>query len=186
MNPVDTSYLVARFVVGDAAPEELVEWAIACMQDGLESRTLPIVAGYTKVELSNDTGDFRNDVTRLFKEFEISLPSMNAAREWFARYLCEGIIGDSLCPDSAHFELYELWRESNYQPELEYQPRLEPFMYLSDSLGLVEMGEVPVVNGLTSENYHDFLKKECRIYLEAEKPMLGEQAVPPKSDRAGG
>ena len=60
MNPVDTSYLVARFVVGDAAPEELVEWAIACMQDGLESRTLPIVAGYTKVELSNDTGDFRN------------------------------------------------------------------------------------------------------------------------------
>ena len=150
MNPVDTSYLVARFVVGDAAPEELVEWAIACMQDGLESRTLPIVAGYTKVELSNDTGDFRNDVTRLFKEFEISLPSMNAARECFARYLCEGIIGDSLCPDSARFELYELWRESNYQPELEYQPRLEPFMYLSDSLGLVETGEVPIVNGSVS------------------------------------
>ena len=186
MNPEDTAYLVARFVVGDAAPEEIVEWAISCMQDGIESTTLPIVAGYTRKELSNDTGDFRDDVTRLFSELEVSLPSVNDARESFACYLCEGIIDDSLCPDRAHFELYELWRESNCQPELKYQPRLEAFMYLSDSLGLVEMGEMPVVNGLTNENYHDFLKKECRVYLEFVKTRKGEQGVSAKTDRAGG
>ena len=168
MNLENASHLVARFVIGEVDPKEIVDWAISCLQRGIDSPTLPVVAGYTEVECSRDTLDFRDDVAKLFGELGFVLPSVNDAREIFAGYLCEGILDNSLSGDKAHFELYELWRESNCQPELTYNSRLEPFMYLSDSLGLVEMGEEPVVSGLTIENYPDYLKKECARYLEGE------------------
>ena len=114
-------------------------------------------------------------MTKVFNELDLVLPSVNEARDIFASYLDEGIIAGSRSADKAHFELYELWRESNYQPELTYNVRLEPFIYLSDSLGLVETGEKPCVNGLTAKNYLDYLKQECAIYLEGVKSKQGEQ-----------
>ena len=179
MKPENASQLVARFVIGQVSPEEVVEWALTCLQQGVDSPTLPVVAGYTNAELARDVHGFRDDVSKVFRELDFVIPSVEESREVFTRYLCNGIISGTLDGDKAHFELYELWRESNYQPELAYNSRLEPFMYLSDSLGLVEMGEEPVVNGLTSENYLDYLKLECVKYLEGEKPTLGEQGIVP-------
>ena len=75
MNPKDTSKLVARFVIGQVAPKEIVEWAIGCMQRGVDSPTLSIVAGYTEAELLRDIQSFREDVTKVFKEFGVIFPT---------------------------------------------------------------------------------------------------------------
>ena len=50
---------MARFVIGAIAPEEIVAWAITCLQRGINSPTLPVVAGYTEVELPRNLLEFR-------------------------------------------------------------------------------------------------------------------------------
>jgi len=164
MNIKKSSQFAARFYLNKVTSREIVEWAMECMQEGVDSTALSVVASYTQIEFSRDVRSFSDDVLKLFDELGVTLESDFEASDVYARYLCEGIIDGSLRSKQAHNELYELWSDSFYDPKTGNE-RLSPFMYLCDAMELLEMGECSTIKSLTKENYIDHLKQECEKYL---------------------
>lgn len=165
MSPNKTITLHARFILEAVPYEEIVQWAEHRLADGESSRLLAIVAGYTKEEIHRDLTSFREDVNRLFREFNPETPSKNEAIVIYAEHLCCGITQGYLEPKTAHLELYQLWSESNYNHKNNHIKELKPFIDLSDSMDLISMGEHPITAGLTNQNYIEILKRESETYL---------------------
>lgn len=166
MNLLDPEELAARFVLDSASPKILINWAIDLVLKEDEHDSIAIVAGYSETEAQNDAAEFSNDFKRVLSDLDIELPSEQEARIKLPTYICKSIIAGDTSPDQGHTELYELWRDSNYDDKLTYQKDLEGFMYLSDSLGLVCTGEEPLLDrfeGLTEDSYTSFLIDELII-----------------------
>ena len=171
MNLEKPSPLAARFIINEVTPSEIVEWAITSLQQGISTPTLPVVAGYTSTELAGSLQNFRTDVTKVFHELGLTIPSEKEAQIIFACYLCEGILNKSIPEDAGLLKLYELWRNANYHPELSSDINLRPFMYITNSLENIEIGEISLIKGLTKDNYSDHLRQECINYLAVEKNL---------------
>lgn len=71
--------------------------------------------------------------------------------------------------EHAHNVLYEIWQKTNYDPEFKGDRRFDVWMYLQDSLRLVEEGHEPLLpqfKGLSKKSYHDILKREALRFIE--------------------
>ncbi|MDF1811946.1 MAG: hypothetical protein P1V20_07020 [Verrucomicrobiales bacterium] len=164
----DTKRLLTAYVLGGATSKEVIDWATAILIDGCDSPHLRLLAGYTESQAEADLQDFRGDFLRTLEELGLDLPSERTAYQDYACIICEEILEEIIALRKGHQVLYSIWQEVNYG--IGDAQIFEPFMYLEDSLSLIEEGYPPLMErfeGLNASTYPDILRSEARLFLDA-------------------
>lgn len=172
-----TNRLLTAYALGDATSKEMIDWATAILTGGRDSPHLRVLAGYTESQAEADLEDFRADFRRTLEELDLELPPKRTAYRDYACFICEAILEETIPLRQGHRVLYSIWQEVNYG--IGGAQIFEPFMYLEDSLSLVEEGYSPLMErfeGLNSSTYPDILRSEARLFLDAHCKSEAEQA----------
>ena len=168
MPATHTKRLLTAYAIGDATSKDVIEWATTMLIDGHDTPHLCMLAGYSESQAESNLEEFRADFRRTLKELGLELPPERTAYEDHACFICEAILDGAISFRKGHRILYSIWQEVNYG--IGGAQIFEPFMYLEDSLSLVEEGYPPLMErftGLNEETYQNILRNEARLFIDA-------------------
>jgi hypothetical protein len=151
-------YLLLRM-----STKDMVAWAVGCLEVGIETEPILLLAG----------ADFEPDaeVRRLFRNstasLSVYLPEENSGhvREWMARQVCQNIISGKTGEMTGLKQMYALWLEAGMGKQF------SNWMYLDDSIDLINdgyQGIGPFV-GLTKESICSTIRKEAEATVNIGK-----------------
>jgi hypothetical protein len=161
-------YLLLRMSVKD-----MVAWAVCCLEVGIETEPILLLAG----------ADFEPDaeVRRLFRNsaasLSVYLPEENSGhvREWMARQICQNIISGKTDEMTGLKQMYALWLDAGMGEQF------SNWMYLDDSIDLINdgyQGIGPFVS-LTRESICSTIRKEAEATVKVIMVLEGEHACEP-------
>ena len=160
------SELVGRRALGEPVEAKLIAWACDMLAEGHDAKSLRFLAGGTENDSSLDIGD---EFDQALIELGYSPPPKREALDDYGCFVCRCIVDGNVDLENAHRILYEIWMKTNYDPEIEGDRRFDVWMYLQDSLELVEDGYQPLLPqfvGLSKKTYHDILKREAQSFID--------------------
>jgi hypothetical protein len=147
--------------------QELVDWAIAALEEGYESPSLVILAGLTDLDsLEEVRSYFRKSLCEL--DLIVSKdPKIEIAN--YAIEICKQILNNQISIFSGHQILYQIWLKTNdySYPNLN-SDKYVIWMYLQDSLELVNCGYGPLLpqfEVLNDWTYEFFVRQEAIKFL---------------------
>jgi hypothetical protein len=151
--------IYAKHVVGWAAPESLIDGAVALLERDVDTAAVRLMAGYAP-------GDHPEDLRTGFRALLHSLGAPNLERvNWnclAGRKVCQDTLEGKLEPWQAARRMYALWCDTNQDP------RFERWMRLDDSRDLVLSGYEPIepFDDFTLENADQVVYAEAERFLE--------------------
>ncbi len=166
---MDTRSLLVCCAVGDARPGDIIDWAcdeLAAGRDGAELRRL---AGYLAHEARQEPQEFREQFQRTLHEQGFEMPPPRAAYTDYACFICRAMLDASLPPARGARILYQVWSDSNTDPDYRSDGRFDIWVYLQDSLELIADGYGPLherLAGLRPENHESFARREAERFLD--------------------
>ena len=166
--PSNTNELIARYRIGSVTDVELIGWAEELLLLDHYSDSVPVLAGYHPQYAKSEREDFLSTFEQAVVDVGLEPPPLTEAYEKYGEYLCRGIIEGFIKPSVGHKELYEIWVSCAYKKDTPSSEMFAGFMYLDDSMGLLDEGYDPLLDrlkGLSVETYPHFLKEECRLFL---------------------
>jgi len=184
MSPQGTGKLLTKYALGNAASQEIIDWATGMLTAGRDTPHLRMLAGYTESQAEADLEGFRADFRKTLEELGLELPPVRAAYKDYACFICEAILEEAIALREGHRVLYSIWQEVNYG--IGGAGIFESFMYLEDSRTLVEEGYPPLMKrfqGLSKWTYSELLRNEARLFLEAHGKAKAEE--PDEEGRGG-
>jgi hypothetical protein len=158
--------LLGRRALGERVAPQLVAWAADMLVEGHDSKSLRFLAGHAETDSPSEIGE---EFDRALGELGHSLPPRREALDDYACFVCQCIVNGTVNLDNAHTVLYEIWKETHHDPKKRRMDgRFDIWMYLSDSLQLVEDGYGPILpelEGLSAASYPAFLKLKAGQFL---------------------
>ena len=154
--------------MGYVDDHDIITWAEQLLIGDFYSDSIACLAGYPQKQAQVDREDFISYFEQAVSDLRLELPPTEDAHEEYGEYLCRGIIDGSIKPAEGHRALYQLWCSCCYESNTPNSRIFEGFMYLDDSMGILDEGYGPLLDrleGLSVESYPDFLKEECRLFL---------------------
>ena len=164
-----TQLLLVEFALGRSVEIRLIEWACDQLASGGDSPHLRLLAGYNAKHLDTELASFRSDVVATISELRLRIPEVKEAYLWLACFHCRQYLSGKESADVALSSLYDIWRETAYEPELRVEGCFDVWMYLVDSVETVENGDGAVLDRFESvirENLDRFLKAEAEAFLK--------------------
>lgn len=134
----------------------MIEWAMDRLRAGSECPSTTLLAG----------ADYEPDdeVVRLFrlaaKEEGIHLPDEAGELQWREIWICDEIVSGRIEPQTGLSALYRIWVES------QFDPRFSTWLYLSDSVELLEDG----YGGL--EPFHEMKLEDLDTTILSEASLI--------------
>jgi hypothetical protein len=171
-----TRLLSVRYVLGQVADSEFVDWACDLLAQGMDSEHLRFLAGYSAHEIERDLDAFRDDLKATFEEMGVDLPSKPVAFSELACFICKRYLEGTLSYRGALSDLYKIWTETNYTPENRTDNRFDVWMYFDDSVSLVADGYDPLLEqfeGLNMNNQESYFRREAERFLTKYGPEAG-------------
>ena len=113
--------------------QEMIAWALTCLQAGLDSQSLRLLASAYHEE--------DREVVHLFqdaaRELNILLPALETF-DWIEKLICLEILNDSVKPIAGLKSLYKLWQQAGMNETF------INWVYLDDSIDLLKDGYSPL------------------------------------------
>lgn len=184
MSPPSTRKLLTKYALGNAASQEIIDWATGMLMESCDTAHLRMLAGYTESQAEADLEGFRADFRKALEELGLELPPERTAYKDYACFICEAILEETIALREGHRVLYSIWQEVNYG--IGGADIFESFMYLEDSRTLVEEGYPPLMErfeGLNKWTYSDLLRNEARLFLRIHGQAKAEE---PDGEGRGG
>lgn len=168
MTDHSTRKLLVSYAVGECQTADIIAWACEKLGEGLDSPHLRLLAGYLPAEVERDSAEFWKDFRQTLTELGIKTPPERDAFADYTCFICKAMVDGLMPPKQGHGILYEIWAETNFNPAKRIDDRFESWMYLDDSLELIEKGYpalLPRFEGLNRGNYEQFVKDEAKSFL---------------------
>jgi hypothetical protein len=163
------SELVGRRTLGEPVEAKLIAWACDMLAEGHDTKSLRLLAGGIK---NDSPQEIAEEFNQALIQLGYSIPSKREALNDYGCFVCRRIVDGEIDLDIAHKVLYDIWQKTVYDSEFKGDRRFDVWMYLSDSLGLIEGGLVkdgfvllPQFKGLSRNTYHDILKCEAQSFI---------------------
>ncbi len=124
MNEATKQFFV-KFYLQQASSDDYVDWAIACLEDGLDSKNLRMLASMGKPFYSSEIEDkFRLALTELGFKY----PSEKETLENYVKDLAKAIVKGEINPSDGCHKIY------NVGVFLEYPREMTSWTFLDDGL----------------------------------------------------
>ncbi len=151
--------LFGKYALGVIRPEDCISWAEEQLARGIESDSLPILAGLDGRQplFSVEVGEWFQKVLR---EMDLPWPDPDDALRRYSLLLCEKILAGQILPSEGLALLSRLWRASDYQ-----EPLYALWDELEEDISLLPRYGPIFNSGLTETNVDDTIRKVARQYL---------------------
>ena len=120
-----TKHFFEKFYLQQVHTDDYVDWAIACLEDGYDSKNLRILAATEKFAY---TYEFEEKFRRALLELEWKFPSEKETLEKYVKDLARAIITDKLNPAEGCHKIYKT------VVFLDYPKELSNWIYLDEGL----------------------------------------------------
>jgi len=120
-----TKHFYEKFYLQQAHSSDYVDWAIACLEDGFDTKNLRILAA---MEKSSYTYEVEEKFRRALSELDWKFPSEKETLESYVKDLAKAIINGELNPADGCHKIY------NVVTFLEYPKELSSWIYLDEGL----------------------------------------------------
>lgn len=159
--------LLGRRALGDCQffKCKVIEWAIDQVKQGKSGMYLYLLAGMSEQDSYVEIG---GNFERACKELDVELLDEQAI-DIYAIWVCQQILDEILDLREGHQRLYEIWEtltHSGISYSSSNSGSYTRWMYLWDSLELISTENFSLVEGLTLENYPEFIRREARDFIE--------------------
>ena len=157
------------FSIGEATPDMIISWAESQLIEGQYTDHLAVVAGYSVELVAESQGEFYMDFVNAIEELGHSF-TPTPPSEQQAVLVCEAYLEGDISAEKALILLYELWRYMAYHVEDGAGDKIQPFMYLSDTLVYLEEAEgdlclVDRFSGISLSNWKVYFDREVKDFL---------------------
>ena len=124
MNEATKQFFV-KFYLQQSTSEDYIDWAIACLEDGFDSKNLRILSG---MEKSSYTYEVEEKFRRALVELDWKFPSEKETLQDYIKDLAKKIISGGLNPADGCHKIYKVVYF------LEYPKELSSWIYLDEGL----------------------------------------------------
>jgi hypothetical protein len=158
MNP-ETIKLLAERYMGTATYEQYVDWAVSCLEKGIDSKNIRILASLQKPLYSSEVEDYFN---RSLKDLGGETPDPKECIIEYARSFAREILSGQISPPEGCRKIYRI------AIALQYPRELMSWLYLDEGL---EPGPYNDLDGkeldeAIIEEAHRFVNESNRLNLE--------------------
>ena len=151
MNEI-TKQLFARIYLDNITSDNFVDWAIDCLEEGLDTKNLRMLAASEKPYYSDEI-EIRFNKT--LNELSWQKPTKEESLFSYAKEFADKIVNGSLSPTEGLRDIYLI------SLELNYPPKLKAWLYLNE-------GHDPETNEWLYDTY-GYSKMEREKWIEAIK-----------------
>ena len=130
----ETRHLIAQRYIGIAHDEQYVDWAVSCLEAGIDSKNIRILASLQKPFYSVEVEDYFN---RSLKDLDWNFPEPKSCVTQYARFIAQEILRGQIAPVEGCHKIYDAVIFLDYPREmsawvyLDDEIRPEPFQYLT-------------------------------------------------------
>lgn len=121
----ETLKIIAERYLGSANCEDYVAWAIACLEENVDSKTIRILSSLRKPLYWSEVDDY---FERALAELGWTMPKRNECLREYSRRLAQQIVSGELAPDMGYRKMYRL------VDALDYPEELIVWLYLDDGM----------------------------------------------------
>lgn len=122
---IETNNLLAGRYLGWLTYEEYVDWAVGCLESGLDSKNIRILASLRKPLYSSEVEEYFN---RSLRDLGWHLPDRKECLMEYARGFARGIVAGTISPLDGCRKIYSV------VVSLQYPKELMPWLYLDEGL----------------------------------------------------
>jgi hypothetical protein len=160
---LETIKLLAERYMGMATHEQYIDWAISCLESGIDSKNIRILASLQKPLYSSEIDDYFN---RSLKDLGWELPEPKECIIEYARSFAKEIVAGQVGPLEGCRKIYRV------VVALEYPRELMSWLYLDDGL------EPGTCRDLQGQELDEAIVKEARRFIgESNRFNLEESAL---------
>jgi hypothetical protein len=132
-----TRQLFAQIYLDKITSEDFVDWAIACLEEGLDTRSLRMLAASDKPYYSSDKPYYSIEIEERFNkalnELVWEKPTEKESLLSYAKMFAREIIEGNISPLKGSHEIFMI------SLELDYPPELKGWLYLNEGYDPVTM-----------------------------------------------
>lgn len=155
---LETIRLLARRHLGLATHEQCVDWAVSCLESGIDSKNIRILASLQQPFYPSEVEDYFN---RSLKELGWEVPEPMACIVEYARTFAQEILSGKISPVEGCRKIYEV------SLALRHPLKLRSWLYLDEGL------EPGTYRDLQGKELDEAITKEARSFVcESERFKL--------------
>lgn len=166
---MEINELFGKYALGTIRPEDYIAWAEQLLTTGIESPSLPVLAG---MDLNRpvDSIEVYECFRKVTTELGIDWPDESAALQRYSEILCQKILEEKIEPGHGLSSLAKLYAANDYSGGL-----YATWDCLEEDISLLYTEHGAIFNtGLTEENRDDYIRKVARQYLQLIQLQLPE------------
>lgn len=166
---MEINELFGKYVLGTIRPEDYILWAEQQMLAGVDSPSLPVLAG---MDLARpiDSIEVYEWFRKVTGELNIDWPEEHAALQRYSEILCQQILDGQLEPNHGLSSLAKLYAANDYSGGL-----YAIWDCLEEDISLLYSEYGAIFNtGLTKDNTADYIRNAARQYLQLSRLELPE------------
>ena len=160
---VETIKLLAERYMGMATSEQYVDWAVSCLESGIDSKNIRILSSLQKPLYSSEVEDYFN---RSLKDLGWELPEPQECIIEYARSFAKEIVSGQASPLEGCRKIYDV------VVVLQYPRQMMPWLYLDEGL------EPETYRDLQGKEWDEAIIKEARRFIsESNRFNLEDSAI---------
>jgi hypothetical protein len=147
---LETIKLLAERYLGTATYEQYVDWAVSCLESGIDSKNIRILSALQKPLYPSEVEDYFH---RSLKELGWELPEPTECIIEYARTFAQQILSGQVSPVAGCRKIYAV------SLALQHPPELRSWLYLDENL------EPGTYRDLQGKELDEAITKEARSFI---------------------
>lgn len=146
----ETNKILAERYLGTATHEDFVDWAVACLEEDLDTKNIRILASLRNASSPSEVEDYFN---RCLKDLGLTMPDRRACLFEYARGLAQQIVSGDLSPLEGCRQIYRVVRA------LKFPGEMMSWVYLDEGLQPDNFGD------LEGADWEEAIKTEAARFV---------------------
>lgn len=121
----ETTILAAKYYLGRNSPRDYADWAVSCLENGLDTKNIRILASMFNADSFSDINIY---FQRALEELGLELPPKEESLLSYSKFIAKQIVENKIEPVKGCREIYLL----SYG--LDYSEKLSNWIYLDEGL----------------------------------------------------
>ena len=162
MNEATKKFFVKIYFEEEISGSDFVDWAIACLEDGFDSKSLRLLAGMDKTH--SIRADFEELFRRSLQELDLKYLDKKEFLLNYAKEVARQIISNEIESVEAVEKIYKVYVRLNYLVELE----MWGLLYDGHSYEWFDKSWIPFVQKFNYEKWHEVVNREAKDLIKTD------------------
>lgn len=162
-----TKLLFVKRHLGQITTDDYVEWAITCLENGVELKSVGILAATEAKDFPSEIGE---RFERALHEMRIEIPNKRSVLLWYVQKIANEIVSGKIGEAQGCSNIYSVWRSVEYDFNEEIRlSELINWVYLDEGMDPVTyewLSDPSTYPTIPSKRWFEAIRDEARKLME--------------------